>query len=439
MPKFARRTHGLITLAILAGFASQQALAQTRLESLGNGAVPATESPWKANPEIVKKLAARRSEFNYDESKVPQFELPDPLKFADGTPVTADLWPRRRAELLELFRSNVYGRRPKVAYEVDYEILRQEDNWFDGRAIGRDVRATIRIDDRQFQFDFTVLIPRPAPETQGRVKPVPAIVHINNRYPVPLSKTTEEDPFWPARSIIEAGFATATFHTSDIDPDKKNAYADGVRAFFEDGTTPGPDAWRSLSAWGWGASKVLDYLETCPEVDASASAVSGHSRGGKTALWAAVEDTRFQIAYSNNSGCGGAALSRRRFGETVKRITTSFPYWFCENFSQYSAREDSLPIDQHEVFALLAPRAAYVASADEDLWADPKGEYLAMVAAAPVYKLLGQEAVVEQNMPPLNSQRMQGRTGYHIRPGGHGLGQQDWDWFLAFAKGVLNK
>jgi hypothetical protein len=272
----------------------------------------------------------------------------------------------------------------------------------------------------------------------NRRAPVPAVIHINNRYFVPLEKAaTEHDPFWPVKTLIDRGYATASFHTSDVDPDKKDGYADGVRAFFAAGKPPKDDDWRSLSAWGWGASKVLDHLDSLEAIDESRVAVVGHSRGGKTSLWAGCEDPRFAIAYSNNSGCGGAALSRRAYGETVERITTSFPHWFCKNFSNYANREAELPVDQHEVISLLAPRGVYVASADEDLWADPKGEYASIVAAAPVFRLKGIESISQLEMPAINQPRVVGQTGYHVRTGGHGLGDVDWNWFLDFADGLL--
>jgi len=182
---------------------------------------------------------------------------------------------------------------------------------------------------------------------------------------------------------------------------------------------------------------VLDYLESLPSINAQQVAIVGHSRGGKASLWAACEDSRFAVAYSNNSGCGGAALSRRAYGETVGRITTSFPHWFCQPFWEYAKRESELPVDQHEVMALIAPRAIYVASADEDLWADPAGEYTSLVEAAPVFQLLGVQAITDKSMPALNQPRVVGKTGYHIRSGGHGLGEVDWNWFLDFTDRLI--
>lgn len=390
------------------------------------------DQPWSARPEVIEKFE-KRGKFLYDESQVPTYTLPDPLRSKDGSAVTSkDAWlDTRRGELMELFRANVYGRRPDTAYAMRFEELERQEDVFDGKADGFEMRAVVVLGEREYSFRFVLFVPKSA-------KAAPAVIHINNRYFIPLKKAAvEQDPFWPARTIVDRGYATASFHTSDVDPDRKDGYAEGVRAFFAEGMPPKDDAWRSLSAWGWAASRVLDYLSTRPDIDSSQVAVVGHSRGGKTSLWAACEDPRFAVAYSNNSGCGGAALSRRAYGETVGRITSSFPHWFCKPFWEFADREAELPVDQHEVMALLAPRGIYVASADEDLWADPKGEYLALREAAPVFRLFGQQSIANPEMPPLNAPRVVGRTGYHIRTGGHGLGEQDWNWFLDFTDRVL--
>lgn len=390
--------------------------------------------PWSARPDVVAKFESRRGQFNYNESEVPKFTLPDPLIGSDGSMITTlDQWNGvRRNELLELFRGQVYGRRPDTEYSVQFKQNTLLEGAFDGAATGRSMTATVTIADRSFSFPFVVFVPVNSKQA------VPAVVHINNRYFIPLEKAaTEHDPFWPAKTLIERGYATASFHTSDVDPDRKDGYADGIRSFFATGQPPADDAWRSLSAWGWAASRVLDHLDSLESVDGTRVAVVGHSRGGKTSLWAACEDTRFAIAYSNNSGCGGAALSRRAYGETVGRITSSFPHWFCKPFSDYADREDDLPVDQHDVMALIAPRGVYVASADEDLWADPRGEYASLIASAPVFRLLGRTSITNASMPALNQPRVIGQTGYHIRTGGHGLGDSDWNWFLDFADRLL--
>ena len=393
------------------------------------------QKPWSARPEVVTKYEIRRGSFNYAEKKVPVYTLPDPLVASDGSKIaTADDWNQtRRSELIELFRSHVYGRRPDVEYAVQFKQTEVLEGVFDGAATGRSMTATITVDGRSFSFPFVAFVPN------NQKRHVPAVVHINNRYFIPLKKAaSEHDPFWPARTIIERGYATASFHTSHVDPDRKDGYADGIRSFFAGIQAPSDEAWGSLSAWGWAASRILDYLDSLDAVDGTRVAVVGHSRGGKTSLWAACAGPRFATAYSNESGCGGAALSRRVFGETVGWITTRYPYWFCRAFSNYADRESELPVDQHEVMAMIAPRGVYVASADEDLWCDPRGEYASLVAAAPVFRLLNKKSISNATMPALNQPRVGGQTGYHIRTGSHGLVDKDWKWFLDFADHLLN-
>ncbi len=180
----------------------------------------------------------------------------------------------------------------------------------------------------------------------------------------------------------------------------------------------------------------MDYLQTDPAIDAAKVAIIGHSRGGKTSLWAGARDPRFALVISNDSGCGGAALSRRKFGETVALINKSFPYWFCGNFHQFDEREDRLPVDQHELLALIAPRALYVASADEDMWADQRAEFLSLAHASPVFALYGQPQINPDEMPSLEAPLIRGSLAYHIRRGGHGLTLYDWERYMDFADGL---
>ncbi len=405
------------------------------------GSFLSAEEPWQADPKVVAELTKSKSGFNYEEQNVPAYSLPDPLKRIDGTAVTTPAqWPACRNELMELFRTNVFGHRPEVAYEVHFTIVEERDGLLGMNASGRLVDAKITAGAKSFAFPILVFMPgQGAAATSADSSPKPAVIHINNReFPSFDAACSVEDEFWPVREILKRGYVAAAVSTHTIDPDRANGFGEGVRGFFarasgnpDEQAQPG-DAWKALSAWGWGASRALDYVSSLSEVDKDKVAVIGHSRGGKTALWAAAEDTRFWVACSNNSGCGGAAISRRRFGETVARITDKFPFWFCDRFATYAGNEASLPIDQHQLFALIAPRGVYATSAAEDLWADPRGEYLSLVASAPVFQLFGDKVVDDPTMPALSSPRISGPMGYHIRPGEHGLTLYDWSKFLDF-------
>ena len=384
---------------------------------------------WQPDRGQVERMAKSGQGINYDESRVPQYELPDPLISEDGEHIkTKDDWSvKRRPELMRLFRDHVYGNRPDTVYAVDYIVVSERQDMFGVGAAGSQVRATVRAENKTHAFEFTLVIPRSD-------RPAPLVILINNRYPIPLERAAgEEDPFWPVELLVRQGYAAACFHTSDVDPDRPDGYASGVRVLLDRADTSPDRRWAALSAWGWGASRVLDYALARPDIDSNRTAVVGHSRGGKAALWAGSEDQRFKLVYSNNSGCGGAALSRRSFGETVGVITRAFPHWFCPAFASYAGREADLPIDQHQLISLIAPRGVYIASAGEDLWADPRGEYTSLIAAAPVYQLFGLKHLDKPVMPPLDTPSYAGATGYHIRSGKHNLTRQDWVAFLDFA------
>lgn len=387
---------------------------------------------------------ATAQEVNYDESQVPAYTLPDPLKLSDGTSITTpSQWSqRRRPEILELFREHVYGHAPDILPETTFEVTEQSANTLDGVATRKQVAVRFTTERAEAQMSMLVYLPG------DRSTPAPLIVGLN----FGGNHTVVDDPNvylpagadeemrgagqdrWPIRDMLARGYGFATVYYEDIVPDEDDPFDEGVfPLFYEPGQTrPAPNEWGAIGAWAWGMSRMLDYAESDAAIDAERVMAVGHSRLGKATLWAGARDERFAIVVSNESGCGGAALSRRRFGETVKRINDAFPHWFSDRFTRYNDREEALPVDQHLLIALIAPRPVYVASAERDRWADPRGEFLAAREADPVYALFGKEGLPVDTMPPVN-RPVHGTIGYHIRSGEHDLTSYDWQQYLDVA------
>ncbi len=354
--------------------------------------------------------------------------LPDPLVCVDGTPVAsaADWVERRRPELLDLFARHMFGRTPQQSLDVRTDVVSTDTAALSGRATRVEVRLSFGPPGGP-AMTLLAYVPNDA------TAPVPAFLGLNFRGNHRIEATTEEPGAphqrWPLDLLVGRGYAVATACYEDIDPDVDD-FGNGVHPlFYAPGQTrPAGDGWGALGAWAWGLSRAMDHLESDPRIDAGRVAVVGHSRLGKAALWAAAQDPRFALAVSNNSGCGGAALSRRLVGETVEAITERFPHWFAPDFAAYAGHEEDLPFDQHLLIALVAPRPVYVASAEDDTWADPYGEFLGARYASPVYRLLGVEGLAAETMPPVSAP-VSSRVGYHVRPGGHAMTTYDWERF----------
>ncbi len=424
---------------------------------------------------------------NYDEEKVPKYVLPELLQLQNGEKVTSvEQWEKqRRPEIMELFASEVYGRTPTDRIKVTYETITENPNALKGKATTRQVRFTFSSEgengdkgrngsvseDETREAILLLYIPN---KRKGKV-PVfvgynyngnhsithdikvlyPPTLHLVEELGSPAWERDNQTRRWPLEMIIDRGYAIATMCYHDIFPDNPSMKERSVIPLFtgyssnnrptnektgsgstgttgQDSSQSASDEWQAIGAWAWGSSRIVDYLETQKEIDSDKIAIMGHSRQGKAALWAGAQDERFKVVISNDSGCGGAALFRREFGETIEIINNTFPHWFCDNFQKYNKREPSLPIDQHQLIALIAPRKAYVASANEDLWADPKGEFLSAYHAGPVYRLYALSAIDSDTMPKLHAPIMED-IGYHIRAGKHDVTDYDWKCYLDFA------
>ena len=386
-------------------------------------------------------LVAAVSAWSAVAAPVPQ-NVPELMTCEDGSKVTdLGMWEgKRRAEIMEFFTREEYGRRP-VGRPADLKFEDAETNavMMGGKAIRKRIRASWTGPRGEWSFVFTAFIPKDAADGG---KPAPSFVLICNHDPGPNIDPTRERKsyFWPAEEIVDRGYAAIAFYNGDIAPDDKNpVFTNGVYRIYGD---RGKDTWGALSAWAWGASRVMDWIETEPALDAKHVGVVGHSRGGKTALVAGVTDARFAMACSNDSGCSGAKLNHITLpaSESIKIIAGAFRHWFSLEYDKWVGREWEMPYDQHEWIALMAPRLVAVASATKDDWAGQLGEFHAARLASPAWELYGKKGLVAPDVPPTVGDRpadglvyQEGCISYHIRPGVHSLSAYDWHRYLDFA------
>ena len=360
----------------------------------------------------------------YDESKVPYFTLPDVLVLLNGDKVDdVKTWKeKRRPEILKLFAETVYGRnvagRPE---EMNWELIYIDSNAYDGTAVTKKLVIYFlgKKDGPKMAVDIT--IPKNSP------KPVPIFL-------VPGWVNNE-------KLLIQRGYGLANFNPWNVQPDQNDgAFVNSIRKYFaKPGQTgPAPDEWGAIGVWAWAASRAMDYLVTDPDIDSKKVCIMGLSRYGKAAMWAGAQDERFAIVLSCESGCGGAVIVRRGFGETVQAINEKFPYWFCDNFKSYNERVNDLPVDWHMLIALIAPRPVYIATAEEDYWGDQRGYFLAGKFAEPVYNLFNEKGLGVDKVPPVEKP-VGDFIGFHMRKGIHDLTKYDWEQFLNFANRHFGK
>ena len=395
---------------------------------------------------------------NYTEAKVGQYMLPDLLTLAGGGRVSdAAAWTeKRRPEIFRLLEENQFGRCPEAPAKIDFDVFEKGTPALAGKAVRRQITLYFTGDRNGPKADVLLYVPADA------TGPVPVLLHASFL----ANNLTVEDPdvkvgerwdpkekkrvpatggrrFAPldVAAVIARGFAVATVNYADFEPDAPGAIAYGLRAsYLKPGQdAPAPDEWGTIAAWGWGLSRVVDYFETDKSIDAKRVAILGVSRLGKTVLWAGARDQRIALVIASCSGEGGAALSRRNYGETVAHLTdgTRYAYQFAGDYGHWAGRAAEAPFDAHMLVALMAPRPLLLQTGNTDKWSDPYGEFLAAKAATPVFHLFGEKGIEEYSMPPAKSAAMMNTLGYFMHDGGHGTVPADMEVFLNFMEAHL--
>lgn len=376
---------------------------------------------------------------NYDESRVPPYTLPDPLVLLDGKPVRdKSTWlKRRRPEILRLYDTEIYGRIPAATPKVRWQVTDTDPVAREGAAIKKRIVGSIGETPDAPRINLTLFTP-------VNVKtPVPVILLVNfgggppsapGAAPAPGRGGGPPSDPPVAAEIIARGWGYATVGYQDIQPDRVNTVTHGVigATLSKAQQQPAPDEWGTISAWSWGISRILDYFETDRSVNAKQIALFGHSRLGKTVLWASAKDERIAAVFSSCAGEMGSALARRDWGETVDDMAQNFPWQFSGSFQKWVGRWNEMPVDAHMLIALSAPRPVFITGGTTDQWADPVGEFRAQVAAGPVYRLLGKKDLGVTELPPLDSPVISGDLGWHYHTGGHSATPADWKAFLEF-------
>jgi len=431
LPRFGR-----VALVMLSGVAGEVSAAETASDAAARPNRDANGNPIR--------YAATGHASNYDEAKVGTLPLPDPLVRSDGRVVRdAATWTKeRRPELIELYEREIFGRVPERAPKVTATVVATDPAAMDGTAVRKDL--VFRFGEGVGAVAVNVVLFTPA-KASG---PVPVALQLLFGYPAgitpPPAPPTAEGKAPARRPSADAGpvadflardFGYASVRYTEIQPDVATTHSAGVQAlaYTPGQTKPAAGEWGTIAVWAWAASRMLDYLETDRAVDAKRVALIGHSRLGKTVLWAGARDPRFALIFASCAGEMGAALARRDYGETVDDVAANFPWWLVSTFPKYAGRWQDLPVDAHTVIALNAPRPVFVTGGTQDQWADPQGQFLALVAAGPVYRLLGAKEVGTTVAPPVDTPLLTGALGYLYHTGEHTITASDWAAFFEFA------
>lgn len=386
-----------------------------------------------------RELKEYDSDVIYEEGKVPHYDLPPLLVTTEGKRITtAEQWMnKRRPQILSLFGNLVYGcvPEPPSPIETQFTVLKTDPDFMGGKATRKDVQIRFSNDRGRAEMLILIFVPNQAS------KPAPAFM--KHSFNDTKSHDFEAHPHqpgrlrngWPLGEFFDRGYGFVAVYQQDLVGHNEVEFLNSIhRLFYRKGQSfPKANEWGVLSAVAWGGMRAMDYLETDDDIDQTRVAIMGHSKMGKATLWTAAQDQRFAMAISAQSGCAGAALWRRRSGETLEKMVTRFPYWLCRNAWKFVNQEDDLPVDQHMLLACIAPRPVYVHSGLDDTWADGRGEYLSAYHASEVYRLLGKKGLTSESLPPLGEAIVASDVGYHMRPGGHSITMYDWQRFLDFA------
>ncbi len=392
---------------------------------------------------------------NIDETKVPPYTLPDVLKMKNGREVkNKEEWSDiQRPYIYHLYEQIQFGKYPQKKIPIRYRLLEKDEHVLGGIATRKQVRIYLHPTDTTVHVDVLMYFPnnvkKPVPIFVGynfsgnnQIQNDPGIRLTQNWVPTKSkgavnNKATDssrggEASQWQVKEILSHGYAVATAYYGDLEPDNADGFKTGIRTTLRQLLKIKAEDWSAIGAWAYGLSRIVDYFEKDKDINSKKIALIGHSRLGKAALWAAASDKRFSLIVSNESGEGGATLSKRWYGETVKIINQKFPWWFGAKYKTYGDNPDALPIDGHMLLSMMAPRPLYVASAEGDTWSDPKGEFLSAKEAGRVYALFGKKGIDVDSMPPLH--HPVGKTiQYHIRAAKHDVTQYDWQQYLRFA------